>query len=49
MSEYFPQPPLGSKSMEETSEETKLLARKLTEARVKQDMSMYEMAKTYRA
>jgi hypothetical protein len=31
--------------MEETSEETKLLARKLTEFRVKKDMSMFEMAK----
>jgi hypothetical protein len=31
--------------MEETSEETKLLARKLTEVRAKKDMSMLEMAK----
>jgi hypothetical protein len=31
--------------MEETSEETKSLARKLTEGRVKKDMSMLEMAK----
>lgn len=45
MIEYFPQPPLNYRSMQETSEETKALARKLTEARVKQDMSMLEMAK----
>ena len=45
MIEYFPQPPLNYKSMEETTEETKSLARKLTEARVKKDMSMFEMAK----
>ncbi len=43
--EYFPQPPLNYKSMEETSEEIKLLARKLTEVRVKKDMSIPEMAK----
>jgi putative intracellular protease/amidase len=43
--EYFPQPPLNYRLMEETSEETKLLARKLTEVRVKKDMSMFEMAK----
>ena len=45
MIEYFPQPPLGYKSMQETSEETKSLARNLTEARVKKDMPMLEMAK----
>ena len=45
MIEYFPQPPLGYSSMEETDQDTRLLARKLTEARVKQDMSMLEMAK----
>jgi len=45
MIEYFPQPPLNYRSMEETSAETKSLARKLTEARVKKDMSMLEMAK----
>jgi putative intracellular protease/amidase len=44
MIEYFPQPPLDYKSMEETSEETRSLARKLTEARVKKDMPMLEMA-----
>jgi putative intracellular protease/amidase len=44
MIEYFPQPPLDYRSMEETSEETKSLARKLTEARVKKDMSMLQMA-----
>ena len=45
MIEYFPQPPLGYRSMEETSEETRSLARRLTEARVKKDMPMLEMAK----
>ena len=45
MIEYFPQPPLNYKLMEETSEELKLLARKLTEVRVKKDMSIPEMAK----
>ena len=45
MIEYFPQPPLNYRLMEETSEETKWLARKLTEVRVKKDMSMFEMAK----
>jgi transcriptional regulator GlxA family with amidase domain len=45
MIEYFPQPPLGYTSMQETSEETRSLARKLNEARVKKDMSMFEMAK----
>jgi putative intracellular protease/amidase len=45
MIEYFPRPPLGYTSMEETSEETRSLARRLTEARVKKDMSMFEMAK----
>jgi len=45
MIEYFPQPPLGYTSMKETGEATEALARKLTEARVKKDMSMLEMAK----
>lgn len=45
MIEYFPRPPLGYRSMDETSEETRSLARKLTEARVKKDMPMPEMAK----
>lgn len=45
MIEYFPRPPLGYESMQETSEETKSLARKLTESRVKKDMPMLEMAK----
>jgi putative intracellular protease/amidase len=45
MIEYFPQPPLDYRLMEETSEETRSLARRLTEARVKKDMSMFEMAK----
>lgn len=45
MIEYFPQPPLGYRSMEETREETRSLARRLTEARVRKDMSMFEMAK----
>lgn len=45
MIEYFPEPPLGYKSMEETSEATKSLARKLNEVRVKKDMSIPEMAK----
>jgi len=45
MIEYFPQPPLNYRLMEETSEETRSLARKLTEARVKKDMSLFEMAK----
>ena len=45
MIEYFPRPPLNYRSMEETTEETKSLARKLTEARVKKDMPMLEMAK----
>jgi len=45
MIEYVPQPPLNYKSMEETREETELLARKLTEVRVKKDMSIPEMAK----
>lgn len=49
MIEYFPQPPLDYKTMEETREETKSLARKLTEARVKKDMSMFEMAKNVRS
>jgi putative intracellular protease/amidase len=45
MIEYFPQPPLNYRLMEETREETKLLARKLNEVRVKKDISMLEMAK----
>ncbi len=45
MIEYFPQPPLSYKSMEETSEETKAFARKLNETRVKKDMPLLEMAK----
>lgn len=45
MIEYFPQPPLHYRLMEETTEETRSLARKLTEARVKKDMSLFEMAK----
>lgn len=45
MIEYFPQPPLNYNSMEQTSPETKSLARKLTEARVKKDMSMFELAR----
>jgi hypothetical protein len=45
MIEYFPKPPLGYMSMQETSEETRSLARALNEARVKKDMSMLEMAK----
>jgi putative intracellular protease/amidase len=45
MIEYFPQPPLGYTSMQGTSEETKALARKLNEARVKKDMSIPEMTK----
>jgi putative intracellular protease/amidase len=45
MIEYFPQPPLNYRLMEETTEETRSLARKLTEARVKKDMSLFEMAK----
>ena len=45
MIEYFPEPPLDYRSMKETSEETKSLARKLTEARVKKDMSIVEMAR----
>jgi putative intracellular protease/amidase len=49
MIEYFPQPPLSYRSMEETSEETKLLARKLTEVRVKKDLSMFEMAKNFQS
>jgi putative intracellular protease/amidase len=44
MIEYFPQPPLNYRLMEETREETRSLARKLNEARVKKDMSMFEMA-----
>lgn len=47
MIEYFPQPPLDYRSMEETSEETRLRARKLTEVRAKKDMSMLEMAKNF--
>jgi putative intracellular protease/amidase len=43
--EYFPQPPLNYRLMEETSEDTRALARKLTEVRVKKDMSMFEMTK----
>jgi putative intracellular protease/amidase len=45
MIEYFPQPPLGYTSMQETSKEMKSLARKLNEARVKKEMSIREMAK----
>ena len=45
MIEYFPEPPLGYTSMQETSEETRALARKLNEARVKKEMSVFEMAK----
>jgi transcriptional regulator GlxA family with amidase domain len=45
MIEYFPEPPLGYTSMEETSEATRSLARNLNEARVKKEMSMFEMAK----
>jgi transcriptional regulator GlxA family with amidase domain len=45
MIEYIPEPPLGYQSMQETSEETKSLARKQNEARVKKDMSIPEMAK----
>lgn len=45
MIEYFPRPPLNYSSIEETSEETRLLARKLTEGRAKKDMSMLEMAR----
>jgi putative intracellular protease/amidase len=45
MIEYFPQPPLEYRTMAETSEETKQFARKLTETRAKQDMSMLEMAR----
>jgi hypothetical protein len=45
MIEYFPEPPLGYQSMKETSEETRSLARKLNEARVKKEMSIPEMAK----
>lgn len=45
MIEYFPEPPLLYTSMDETSEETKMLARKLNTARVKKDMSILEMAK----
>jgi putative intracellular protease/amidase len=49
MIEYFPEPPLGYRLMEETKEETRLLARKLTEARVKRDMPMLEMARNMRS
>jgi putative intracellular protease/amidase len=45
MIEYFPQPPLDYRLMEETREETRSLARKLNEARVRKDMSMFEMAR----
>jgi putative intracellular protease/amidase len=45
MIEYFPQPPLEYRRMEETREETRSLARKLNEARVRKDMSMFEMAR----
>ena len=49
MIEYFPQPPLNYRLIEETREETKQLARKLTEVRVKKDMSMFEMAKNFQS
>jgi putative intracellular protease/amidase len=45
MIEYFPEPPLGYKSMQETSEETISLARKQNEVRVKKNMSIPEMAR----
>ena len=45
MIEYFPQPPLNYRSMEETSEKMKMFARKLNEARVKKDMPMSEMVR----
>ena len=45
MIEYFPQPPLDYRSMEETSEEMKMLARKLNEVRVRKDMPMSEMVR----
>lgn len=45
MIEYFPEPPLGYNSLQETSGETRALARKLNEARVKKDMSIPEMTK----
>ena len=49
MIEYFPQPRLNYRLIEETREETKQLARKLTEVRVKKDMSMFEMAKNFQS
>jgi putative intracellular protease/amidase len=45
MIEYFPEPPLGYTSMQETSEQTRSLARELNEVRVKKNMPIPEMAK----
>jgi transcriptional regulator GlxA family with amidase domain len=45
MIEYFLQPPLNYKLMEETREETKLLARKLNKVGVKKDRPIPAMAK----
>jgi len=45
MIEYFPEPPLDYKSMDETRAETRSLARRLNTARVKKDMSVLEMTR----
>lgn len=45
MIEYFPEPPLGYRSMQETSAATRSLARKQNEIRVRKEMSIPEMAR----
>lgn len=45
MIEYFPEPPLGYRSMQETSEATRSQARKQNEVRVRKEMSIPEMAR----